>query len=253
MQGELETVCQSCAHPNSPDSKFCNECGSRIGGECARCGQAHDPGAKFCKSCGYMLLGGERQTDPSDAEEHARAISANLCPRCLRLNEPDSRFCYYCGLRLTDETALAALQASRAFQQGAPGGFWNRVVAFAIDGAILAAVVTLIFVAFGARPDGFFHQDTSGLVLASLVSAAVVAWYSPVLIKLWGTTVGKRAFDLYVLHSDGGRCGFWRAFGRQVASILSLVLGGAGYLMIAFRADNRGLHDFIAGTAVIRR
>jgi len=253
LQGELERVCQSCAYANGPDSTFCNECGTPIGGGCARCGQENDPDAKFCKACGYGLFIGERRSDPSDPEETARAVSSRLCPRCLRLNEPGSQFCYYCGLRLTDETARAARRASRAFQQGAPGGFWNRVVAFAIDIAVLAVVAMLIFVTLGARTEGFFREDTSGVILASLVSVAVLALYSPTLIKLWGTTVGKRAFDLYVLCSDGGRCGFWRAFGRQAASSVSLLLGGIGYLMVAFRADNRGLHDFLAGTAVIRR
>lgn len=253
MQGELETVCQSCAHPNGPGSKFCNECGSRVGGGCARCGQENEPGAKFCTGCGYGLFGGGKQPDADDPEGDAEAISSRLCPRCLRLSEPESQFCYYCGLRLTHETAQAARRASRAFLQGAPGGFWNRVVAFTIDGAVLAVVGILIFVTFGARSEGFFPEDTIGIVLASLVSAAVVALYSPILIKLWGTTVGKRAFDLHVLRSDGGRCGFWRALGRHAASSASLLLVGIGYLMVAFRADNRGLHDVITGTAVIKR
>ncbi|MXZ89339.1 MAG: RDD family protein [Dehalococcoidia bacterium] len=253
MQGESETVCRSCAQPNDPDSKFCGECGGRLGGGCARCGQENDPEAKFCTGCGYGLFGGEGRPGPDDPDEDAWAFSGSLCPRCLRLSEPESQFCYYCGLSLTEETIRAGRRASRAFQQGAPGGFWNRVVAFAIDGAVLAIIATLIFVAFGARTHGFFREDTPGVILASVVSATVLALYSSTLIKVWGTTVGKRAFDLYVLRSDGGRCGFWRSFGRQVASGVSLLLVGVGYLMVAFRADNRGLHDLIAGTAVIKR
>ena len=253
MQGESEKVCRSCSHPNDPGSKFCGECGSRIGGECPRCGQENEPAAKFCTGCGYGLFGGEGQPDPGDSEGDAEATGSSLCPRCLRLSEPESNYCYYCGLSLTEAMIRAGRRASPAFLQGAPGGFWNRLVAFAIDSAVLAVVGMLIFATFGARGDGLFPQDTTGLVLASLVSAAVLSLYSPALIKLWGTTAGKRAFDLYVLCSDGERCGFWRAFGRQVASSLSLLLLGVGYLMVAVRADNRGLHDFIAGTAVIRR
>ena len=219
MQGEPDTICQSCAHPNS----------------------------------GSDLPGGEEQPDPDEPGAAAGADISRLCPRCLRLNEPGSHYCYYCGLQLTEEMIRAGRRASRAFHQGAPGGFWNRVVAFTIDSAVLAVVGVLIFVTFGARTEGFFPEDTFGVVLASLVSAAVFSLYSPILIRLWGTTVGKRAFDLYVLRSDGERCGFWRAFGRQVASGISLLVVGVGYLMVAFRADNRGLHDLIAGTAVIRR
>jgi len=147
----------------------------------------------------------------------------------------------------------AGRRAGRVFREGAPGGFWIRAVALAVDIAVLAIFVILIFVAFGARTEGFFSEDTSGVVFASLVSCAVLASYSSVLITLWGTTVGKRAFDLYVLRRDGARCGLWQAFGRQVASIVSILVVGIGYLMIAFRADKRGLHDLMAGTAVIRR
>ena len=253
MQGEPDVICQSCAHPNSPGSEFCNECGSRIGVVCASCGQENDPGAEFCSSCGCGLPGGEEQPGPRDPEDSAQAGIPRLCPRCLRLNERGSQFCYYCGLALTEDMVRAGRRAARAFRQGAPGGFWMRVVALAIDLAVLAIIAILIFVAFGAREGGFFSEDTSGVVFASLVSAAVLALYSPALISLWGTTVGKRAFDLYVLRRNGRRCGFWRAFGRQVASIASILVVGIGYLMIAFRADKRGLHDLIAGTAVIRR
>ncbi len=219
MQGEPDTICQSCALPNS-------------GGD---------------------LPGGEEQHGPGDPEAAGQAGISRLCPRCLRLNEPGSHYCYYCGLQLTDEVIRAGRRAARAFRHGAPGGFWIRAVALAVDIAVLAIFVILIFVAFGARTEGFFGEDTSGTVFASLVSAAVLAVYSPALITLWGTTVGKRVFDLHVLRRDGMRCGFWQAFGRQVASIVSILVVGIGYLMIAFRADKRGLHDLMAGTAVIRR
>lgn len=219
MQGEPDTICQSCAHPNS----------------------------------GSDLPGGEEESGPGDPEAAGQAGISRLCPRCLRLNEPGSHYCYYCGLQLTEEMIRAGRRAARAFRQGAPGGFWIRVVALAIDLAVLAIIAILIFVAFGAREGGFFSEDTSEVVFASLVSAAVLALYSPALISLWGTTVGKRAFDLYVLRRNGRGCGFRRAFVRQVASIASILVVGIGYLMIAFRADKRGLHDLIAGTAVIRR
>lgn len=220
MQGEPDTICQSCAHP---------------------------------KGSGSELLDGEEQPGPRDPQAAAQAGISRLCPRCLRLNEPGSQFCYYCGLALTDEVIRAGRRAGRAFRQGVPGGFWIRVVALVIDLAVLAIIAILIFVAFGAREGGFYSEDTSGVVFASLVSAAVLALYSPALISLWGTTVGKRVFDLYVLRRNGRRCGFRRAFGRQVASIVSILVVGIGYLMIAFRADKRGLHDLMAGTAVIRR
>ena len=252
MQGEPGVVCQSCAHPNGPGSKFCNECGSRVDGACASCGHENAVGAKFCNSCGHRLTGGEEETGPPDSEQDTKESRSILCPRCLRLNEPGSQYCYHCGLLLTGAAAHNARRASRVFERGAPGGFWIRGAALVVDVAVLMAAVAAIFLMFGAHTEEF-QEETSGPVLALLVSVAFLLLYSPVLIGLWGTTLGKRAFNLYVLESDGTGCGFGRALLRQFASIASLGLVGIGYLMIACRADKRGLHDFIADTAVVRR
>ena len=90
-------------------------------------------------------------------------------------------------------------------------------------------------------------------VFADLVSTAFGMLYAPALIGLWGTTVGKKPFELYVVRVDGSRCGFWRALGREMAKFLSALILFVGFLMIAFRSDKRGLHDLIAGTVVIKR
>lgn len=252
MQGEPGIICQSCEHPNGPGSKFCNECGNRIDGACASCGHENAVGAKFCNGCGYRLTGGEEEPDRPDSEPDSRESSSILCPRCLRLNEPESQFCYSCGIPLTGEIARAARPASRAFEHGAPGGFWIRGAALVIDIVVVMAAVVSIFLIFGAHTEEF-DEDTSGALSAGLISLAFLLLYSPALIGLWGTTLGKRAFSLYVLGNDGTRCGFWQALGRQFALIPSLALVGIGYFMIAFRADKRGIHDFIANTAVVRR
>ena len=52
--------------------------------------------------------------------------------------------------------------------------------------------------------------------------------------------------------------GFWRrltfanSLGRWAAKILSAVLLGIGFLMVAFTHRKRGLHDMLAGTLVVR-
>ena len=154
---------------------------------------------------------------------------------------------------LTGEAARGARRPIQAFERGAPGGFWMRTVAFMIDTVFVVAVVFVIYLLFGEGTGEYSREEYSAIIYASLVSLAFLFLYSPVLIRLWSTTVGKRAFRLYVLRSDGRRCGLRRAIGRQCAAVLSVSLLGIGYLMIAFRADKRGLHDFMADTAVVRR
>ena len=251
LRDGADITCRKCGRRNSLDSRFCGNCGHRIDGVCVSCGHENEPWARFCNSCGAGLNGEPRQVPPESASG-APASGTSLCPRCLRQNEPGSQFCYYCGLPLEGEAARAAPPVIEAFEHGEPGGFWVRVVAVIIDSIVLIGFILLINVLFVvniAPPDS--DGDPSGV--ATLVNLILYFLYSPVLISKWGTTIGKRALNLYVVRNDGGRCDFWRALGRTCAMILSGLPFGIGYLMVAFREDKRGLHDLIAGTAVIRR
>ena len=44
-----------------------------------------------------------------------------------------------------------------------------------------------------------------------------------------------------------------RANARYWAKLLSFLIAGVGFLMIAFTERSQGLHDLLAGTLVIRR
>jgi hypothetical protein len=46
---------------------------------------------------------------------------------------------------------------------------------------------------------------------------------------------------------------FGRAVGRHFAKYLSGLILYLGYVMVAFTSQKRGLHDYIAGTLVLRR
>jgi class 3 adenylate cyclase/tetratricopeptide (TPR) repeat protein len=45
-------ICTSCGTENPAGTKFCKDCGTRLGLACAACGIALLPGAKFCGECG---------------------------------------------------------------------------------------------------------------------------------------------------------------------------------------------------------
>jgi membrane protease subunit (stomatin/prohibitin family) len=50
-------VCPKCGTTNPVGAKFCNNCGTQIGGtvKCSNCGHENQTGAKFCNSCGTKL------------------------------------------------------------------------------------------------------------------------------------------------------------------------------------------------------
>lgn len=50
-------VCPKCGAENQQGTKFCSECGQKLGGKpkCPACGVENEPGAKFCCECGERL------------------------------------------------------------------------------------------------------------------------------------------------------------------------------------------------------
>ena len=58
QQPEAATVaCPKCGTANPADAKFCNNCGTNMGGsvKCPECSTENPIGAKFCNSCGAKL------------------------------------------------------------------------------------------------------------------------------------------------------------------------------------------------------
>lgn len=81
-----ERTCSQCGHENPEGTKFCQECGNKLGVQnlCPSCGAANAPGVKFCQECGSRL-----QTE-----------GPVLCPSCGHENPSGTRFCGDCGERL---------------------------------------------------------------------------------------------------------------------------------------------------------
>lgn len=80
-------TCPQCGHQNPEGTKFCQECGSKLGVQniCPSCGAENAPGVKFCQECGAKLQQGE---------------ASAICPSCGMENPPGTRFCGGCGERL---------------------------------------------------------------------------------------------------------------------------------------------------------
>lgn len=126
-----------------------------------------------------------------------------------------------------------------AFNSNRPGESWRRLLASCIDGIVVWSFTTLLRV--------FLLGD---LNLALPLSLWVI--YNAVLIAIWSTTPGKRAFGLYVVRSDGSKVSAGMALARSLAAIVS-TLTIIGILLIVFRQDQRSLHDLICDTVVIHR
>ena len=59
--------------------------------------------------------------------------------------------------------------------------------------------------------------------------------------------------DIYVTNLQGHRLNFVQASGRFFGKVVSAIILGIGFFMIAFTERKQGLHDLLAGCLVVRR
>ena len=134
-------------------------------------------------------------------------------------------------------------------------GFWWRFLAHIVDGIILNIVSQPIVMIFNLNA----QTATLEQMLASLGSVMavsfIISWlyYAIMESSSWQGTLGKKVCGLAVTDEAGQRISFGRATGRYLASILSGVILGIGYLMVAFTERKQGLHDMMAGTLVWKK
>ncbi|KAB2950938.1 MAG: RDD family protein [Thermoanaerobaculia bacterium] len=138
-----------------------------------------------------------------------------------------------------------------------PAGFWIRVVAALIDGAIAGVVMGLLF-ALGIAaafllPSELAMFVSSGLIfLASLGFGFLFGLYYP---AKKGATPGKRLLKLAIVSdttSAGQGLGWSKAFVRLLGHLVCQFTFSLGYVMVAFTSRKQGLHDLIAKTYVVR-
>lgn len=146
-------------------------------------------------------------------------------------------------------------------------GFWRRAAAGAIDALIivftLGVLGTILALLLGARIPNLREIGVDYLVEralaggAGIVLAHVCGLMVALLYFLWfhamsGQTVGKRLLRIRVITQYGKPLGFARAAARLLGYALSGLMLSLGFVWIGFDREKRGLHDWLAGTYVVR-
>jgi uncharacterized RDD family membrane protein YckC len=126
-------------------------------------------------------------------------------------------------------------------------GFWRRVAAALIDGILVGVVSWIVTLIFSGISDG------AEVTAQILVLIAAYGYYAGMESSSYQATVGKIALGIQVTDLNGNRISFGRALGRNLAEILSALILGIGYIMVAFTPKKQGLHDMIAGTLVVQK
>ena len=213
---------------------------------CSKCGSNVAPDAAFCGACGTPV--GHPAPLPS-----AQGLSVPYPGTAIQTAYADP----------------AGLAVSRGF---AYAGFWLRVVAYLIDGAILGAAILVLFVpllfltglAANLESLSRTHGQPNPAAFAGLIAVILLLVVIGVLIK-WlyfaylesgerQATWGKQAMGIYVTDLLGNRLSFGHASGRFFAKMVSsLIPLGIGYIMAGFTERKQALHDMIASCLVLRR
>lgn len=144
--------------------------------------------------------------------------------------------------------------------QARQAGFWIRLAAWVVDlvflflTTIALTLVALITIYLGGQLGGEINDQV--IALAGYSSAAIVTlsgvMYFTIFVGSCGQTPGKMLFRLKIVQVDGQEMTYGRALLRSLYWMLSLLLVGIGFLIIALTRQKRGLHDILAGTSVIR-
>jgi uncharacterized RDD family membrane protein YckC len=133
-------------------------------------------------------------------------------------------------------------------------GLITRGIGFALDAAVLngVAVAVSLGVALILSVFPLSHKQKT---LWELIGAAVYAsWWVGYFVAFWwttGQTPGARAMRFRVDTVSGGGLALGWALVRWVGLVLAALPLFAGYLLIPFNSQRRGLQDLIARTVVV--
>jgi uncharacterized RDD family membrane protein YckC len=187
---------------------------------CSSCRTAIPSSATVCPACGLEL--GRRAAPPFAAQTVAAPAGPAPAAQAWASSAPAPVY-----------TPALRADGSRAY-----AGFWIRVAAVIVDEIVLGVPYYLLLQTFG-NP--------------ALLALIPMALYYPLMESSGAQgTLGKLTFGLKVTDTSHRRISFGRALGRYLAKIPSGLLLCLGYVMVAFTPQKRGLHDYIAGTVVLR-
>ncbi len=146
-------------------------------------------------------------------------------------------------------------------------GFWRRLLAALVDMALVAPVAYLaVRVASAlvglslppARQAGLDYWVDLALAgdptlwSALGLSAAILVLYLLLFQVLAACTPGMRLFGVRVIDVYGDPPRRARLAARVLGYLAAAALGGLGFIWIGFDREKRGLHDWLAGTYVVR-
>ncbi len=225
--------CAKCGSPLADDATICNQCGSAVQPASSATPESEPPPVTVLIEPGAGVWAPAPDA-AATSEESAASTS-----------EP---------LYAAPAVPAVAIPAPRAAFATAYAGFWRRFAAYWIDWFIFFSIELFIAAARGIPLAARQSMDPEEVAKGLLLSLFIGWLYAAILeSSRWQATVGKRAMDIYVTDLQGRRIGFAKASARFFGKLVSALILGIGFIMIAFTERKQGLHDQLAGCLVVRR
>jgi uncharacterized RDD family membrane protein YckC len=150
-------------------------------------------------------------------------------------------------------------------------GAFKRVIAWVIDSIIIAIPIFIVtyFIALNVYQNtssieamaarGMSSYEIEAMLDATVDGLSNLAGFFIALLyfsfmdssKKQGT-FGKSIMGIKVINKNGDKLSFFRAMWRFISKIFSSLILFIGFIMIPFTKKKQGLHDFMAGTLVIK-
>jgi uncharacterized RDD family membrane protein YckC len=152
----------------------------------------------------------------------------------------------------TPRARAAAVRRAEVNFERLRAPFSLRCGALLVDYIIVIGVVA--FATLLARAFGDGRRGGGLLLTVGYLAALGVGFLNFVVVTAFsGRTIGKWVAGLRIERRDGEPLSIGRALLRHLAGYpLTLLTLGVGFLLAAFSAEGRALHDFLAGTVVVR-
>jgi uncharacterized RDD family membrane protein YckC len=122
--------------------------------------------------------------------------------------------------------------------------FFRRLTAHVIDVIVIGSPLAVLF---------GFAVEIPGYAAAPISLVCLLAYWTLMEGGPLQATIGKYVMGLKVTDSQGGKVTFARALGRATGKFASAWIFGIGCLMILFTDKERGLHDMLSKTLVVKR
>lgn len=124
-------------------------------------------------------------------------------------------------------------------------GFWIRLLAYILDAIVLGIITFPLVRVLSTMGIG----DSSSNILSIAISWMYFAVFES---SDWMASPGKKVLGLIVTDEQGMKISIGRATRRYLAKIVSALILGIGFIMVAFTARKQGLHDKLFHTLVLR-